>query len=320
MLDKKWRIAIVMLVVGSTLVAACAGPTPAPEVVRVTVEVTRIVVGTPETVIEEIVVTATPPPEPTPCSPALGSPPMLKPGKLIMATNAVSPPYQWIDAEGKLQGERIDLGEEIASRLCLEPEWVNVQWEAIIAGLQGGRWDFINSGTNFTEERTEFLEMVPYEAANTALSVALGNPLNIESAEDLAGLRVATECPGFEFEAIKSLSEELVEAGKEAIDIRCFATSLDSLAALNAGQSDAEWSAGVVAKWYEDKGLFGRVVFDQVGGQGKTFAFVNTELAQAVADVLNEMLADGTYDAILDKWGGGKIQLWSGWTGKFEVY
>ena len=54
MLSKKWSILIAVLVIGSTVLAACAPPEP--EVV--TVEVTKIVEG--ETVVEEVVVTATP--------------------------------------------------------------------------------------------------------------------------------------------------------------------------------------------------------------------------------------------------------------------
>lgn len=57
--SKKRSVIIAVLVIGSTLLAACAAPTP--EQVEVTREVTKIVEGTPEQVVE--VVTATPEPE-----------------------------------------------------------------------------------------------------------------------------------------------------------------------------------------------------------------------------------------------------------------
>jgi peptide/nickel transport system substrate-binding protein len=59
MLNKKWYVLVSVLVIGGTLLAACAEPTPE----MVTVEVTRVVGG--ETVVEQVVVTATPEPEPT---------------------------------------------------------------------------------------------------------------------------------------------------------------------------------------------------------------------------------------------------------------
>jgi oligopeptide transport system substrate-binding protein len=63
MLSKKWYVLIVALVIGSALLAACAPPAAEPEVV----EVTRVVEKEGETVIEQVVVTATPvPPTPVP--------------------------------------------------------------------------------------------------------------------------------------------------------------------------------------------------------------------------------------------------------------
>ncbi len=63
MLSKKWYVLLVALVIGSALLAACAPPAAEPEVV----EVTRVVEKEGETVIEQVIVTATPvPPEPEP--------------------------------------------------------------------------------------------------------------------------------------------------------------------------------------------------------------------------------------------------------------
>lgn len=59
MFSKKWSIVTAVLVIGSTLLAACAAPTP--ERIEVTREITKVVKGTPEKVVE--VVTATPKPE-----------------------------------------------------------------------------------------------------------------------------------------------------------------------------------------------------------------------------------------------------------------
>jgi polar amino acid transport system substrate-binding protein len=324
MSSHKFVSVIGVVLLASMALVGCAAPEP--EVIVEEVEVTKIVEGTPEVVVEEVVITATPEPmEPTevPCEPEVEPPTVLYAGKLLMAVNAVSPPYAWVDEQGKLQGSRRDLGEEIARRLCLEPEFINVQWEATIPGLQGGRWDCVNSGMYLTEERAEIMEIIPYSVAAVALNVRVGNPLNISAPEDLAGVTVGVECPGFEFEELKKLNEELQDEGMEAIDIRCFDTSLDARSALNAEQLDAVWSDSVVAKRYDDMGEFTMVKLPELGGgeTGKSLAFANTELAETVADVMNNMLEDGTYDEIMDKWGVGKAtELWAGWTGEFKVY
>jgi polar amino acid transport system substrate-binding protein len=324
MSGKKSLVVVAVVLAGTILLAACAVPTP--EVVReevpITVEVTKVVKGTPETVVEEVVVTATPEPTeptPTPCEPALDSPPMLRPGKLIFAVNATIPPFQYIDDQGNLQGERIELGNEIARRLCLEPEWINVQWEAVIPGLQGERWDCINSGMYFTEERAELMELVPYEVSALAINVPKGNPDDVSSPEDVAGMPVGSECPGFEYEELKKANEEQVDAGLESMDIRCFDNYADAYQALEAGQIRAVINGSVAAKWYETKGQFASVPLD-IAGTGQCLAFKSTELAEAVAETFEEMKADGTYDEIMDKWGGGKVTMWEGWEGGFKVY
>ena len=63
MFSKKWSILAAVLVIGSTLLAACAAPTPE----TIEVVITKVVKEEGETIIEEVVVTATPvPPTPVP--------------------------------------------------------------------------------------------------------------------------------------------------------------------------------------------------------------------------------------------------------------
>ena len=80
--------------------------------------------------------------------------------------------------------------------------------------------------------------------------------------------------------------------------------------------------------FYEERGEFDRAIFG-IAGSPASLVMRTPELANAVADVLNEMLEDGTYEAIFDEWGVSKIFEWQndvrargtyGWNGKFEVY
>jgi len=67
------------------------------------------------------------------CKPAVADSDLLKPGTLTMSTNPTLPPLQFADAEGHLKGMRIELGDEIAKRLCprfglSEDETALVSW------------------------------------------------------------------------------------------------------------------------------------------------------------------------------------------------
>lgn len=241
-----------------------------------------------------------------PAAAQLGSPPLLNAGKLVAATNATIPPYQFIDASGKLQGLRIELAEEIARRLGVKMEWVNVGFETHIPGLQSGRWDASITGMFFTPERAKILYLIPYELQAISISVPKGNPGKIASPRDLAGKRVAVEIGGYEFRQIGRLNDEQKAAGLPAMDIRTFSTFADAYQALRAGQVEAVVSVDVTAKFYQDRGEFERAV-SGLAGSPATLAFRSKDVASAVLRVLNEMRGDGVYDRLLDKWGAAKM-------------
>jgi polar amino acid transport system substrate-binding protein len=246
--------------------------------------------------------------------PALEAPPLLREGKLVMAVNATLPPVQYIDEAGELQGLRIELGEEIARRLGLEPVWVNIQFDAMVPGLEGERWDMINTGLFFTEERAEIMELVPYELQAISISVPAGNPGGIGSTEDLAGKVVAVEIGGYEERNIREINDRQVADGLEPMDIRTFNTFAEAYQALASGQVEAVVSVDAVAKFYQDRGSFERAI-SGLAGSPASLAFKNRQLAEAVATLLNEMKADGFYQELFDRYGVAPID-----SACFEVF
>jgi polar amino acid transport system substrate-binding protein len=241
-----------------------------------------------------------------PDKPVIGAPPLIKAGMLVAATNATIPPYQFVDQSGKLQGMRIEMGEEIAKRMGLRMEWINVGFETHIPGLQSNRWDTSITGMFFTPERARLLYMIPYELQAISISVGRGNPLRIGSTRDLAGRRVAVEIGGYEFRQINRINDEQVAAGLRAMEIRTFSTFADAYQALRAGQVDAVVSVDVTAKFYQDRGEFDRAV-SGLAGSPATIAFRSKDLAFAVLRVFNQMRRDGYYDKLFDKYGVAKM-------------
>ena len=122
--------------------------------------------------------------------------PVIEPGVLTMSINATIPPKQWIDESGKLRGLHVELGDEVAKRLCLEPKYQNVDFAVQIPGLDADRWDMINTGLYFTDERAGFMQLVPFSVNALALIAANGNPKGIAGPEDLAGKVVGVEIAG----------------------------------------------------------------------------------------------------------------------------
>jgi len=236
------------------------------------------------------------------CAPKVPDSALIKPGTLVMSTNPTLPPMQFVDKQGELKGMRIELGSEIAKRLCLKPDYIRIEFSAMIPGLQGGRWDMINTGIFFTEERAKLMQMIPYENQAISISAPTGNPAKIAKPEDLAGRTVGVEIGGFEERKIKELDKSLIDKGLKPMTIRTFDNFATAYQALRAGQVETVVSIDSVAKEYQDRGDFQRVL-SGLFPTPVALAMKSTVLAAAVAKVLNEMKADGSYGKLFAQYG-----------------
>jgi polar amino acid transport system substrate-binding protein len=236
------------------------------------------------------------------CEPKVADSELIKPGTLVMSTNPTLPPLQYVDSSGDLKGMRVELGTEIAKRLCLNPEYIRIEFSAMVPGLQGGRWDMINTGIFFTEERTKIMQMIPYEDQAISISIAPNSSSKISSKEDLAGKTLGVEIGGFEETKARLLDKELRDGGKEGLTIRTFDNFTLAFQALRAGQVDGVVTIDAVAKEYDARGDFKRVISGLYPAP-VALAFKSTKLADAVATVMNGMKADGSMKSLFDKYG-----------------
>ncbi|MFD2238112.1 ABC transporter substrate-binding protein [Aureimonas populi] len=247
------------------------------------------------------------------CTPRVADGDLIKPGTLVMSTNPTLPPLQFIDSSGELKGMRVELGTEIARRLCLEPEYIRIEFSAMVPGLQSGRWDMINTGIFYTPERAAIMQMIPYENQAISISTSTRSGVRIEKLDDLAGLSVGVEIGGFEENQAKAIDAELREKGLDGMTIRTFDNFALAYQALRAGQVDAMVSIDGVAEEYARRGDFDRAI----GGLRPTpvaLAFQSRALAEAVGEVLEEMRADGSFQALFDEYGVSALD------GEIEVH
>jgi len=236
------------------------------------------------------------------CTPRVADSELVKPRTLTLSTNPTLPPMQFVNAQGQLVGMRVELGTEIARRLCLTAEHVRIEFAAMIPGLAARRWDMINTGMFYTEERAKLMFLVRYEEQAISVSVQRGNPKGIKAITDLAGLTVGVEQGGFEFRRTQDIAKELEAKGLKPITIRPFDNFAVSFQSLRVGQLDAAISIDSTAKEYDDRGDFTRAI-SGLFGTPINFGFRSKVLAQAVAQVLSEMKADGSFQTLLDRYG-----------------
>lgn len=227
---------------------------------------------------------------------------LVKKGTLIMSVNPTLPPMQFVDQSGTLKGMRVELGEAIAKRLCLTPEYVRIEFSAMIPGLQAGRWDVINTGIFYTEERAKMMQMLQYEDQAISISTAKGNPLKIGKVEDLSGKSIGVEIGGFEERKARELDKQLTDKGLKGMTIRTFENFAMAFQSLRAGQVEVALSIDSTGAEYQKRGDFDRVLHG-LFPTPVALAAKNKDLANAMAKVLNDMKADGSFQKLFDQYG-----------------
>lgn len=238
------------------------------------------------------------------CSAALGHPPLVQEGSLIAAINPTVAPIQYIDDSGKLVGLDVELGDEIAKRLCLKMVFQSTQFATMIPLLKEGRIDMINSFMFYTPERAAQVLMIPYGASTMAIVVPKSNTDKIEGPEYFSGKSFGVELGTVDLHDAQTTSAELQKAGKPPIDIHTFDTYATVLQALSAGQVQGAFIGTEEAYYYRNKGVdFFRIALTGYDPHAEALAFKEPTVADAVAKVMNDMHADGTFDKIFKPYG-----------------
>ena len=236
------------------------------------------------------------------------------PGKLLICSDLPYPPQEFFDDQGTPIGSDIEIGQEIARRLGLEPQIVNSVFDTIIAAVNGGKCDIIVSAQNITAARKKQVDMITFFQAGQSFVVAKGNPQNIKTQQDLCGKAVAAEAGTTEIDYLngtgdyqgQGLSAACTKAGRAKINVKAFTKDTDALLALLGGQVDSYFADSPQAGYYtvqkpESFELSGLTL--DIAKDGISISKDHPELRTGVQRALSSMVTDGTYLKILTKYG-----------------
>jgi cystine transport system substrate-binding protein len=97
-------------------------------------------------------------------------------GKLLIGTEGTYAPYSYHDETGELVGYDVEIARAIAEKMGLEAEFVETNWDAMIAGLDAERYDVVMNQVSITEERLiKYDFSIPYTVTNAVLIVSNEN-------------------------------------------------------------------------------------------------------------------------------------------------
>lgn len=242
------------------------------------------------------------------CKPAIADSDLVAAGKLQMSINPTLPPQQFVDEKGELQGLNVDLMREIAKRLCLPLDLIRMDFPPMIPAMQGGRFDGINTGMFWTEERSKIAYTVPYAQQTISLTVPAGSSLKLTDVDALAGRKAGVEVNSYQERWLRGIDKELVAKGKKPIEILTFKTATDVLAALRAGQVETAILIDQTANEIKRRGLI-EITATGLGGAPTTMMFRNRKVAEKVAETLTALKKEGYYDKLFDRYGLTKLPL-----------
>ena len=117
-----------------------------------------------------------------------------KAGVIKVGTSADYPPMESVDSSGNKVGFDIDLMNEVANRLGVKVEWVDMPFDSLIAAVQEGKIDASISAFNYSAERDKTVDFSDaYYTSEDAFTVADGFTGKIEKPEDVANYKVGVQ-------------------------------------------------------------------------------------------------------------------------------
>ena len=219
----------------------------------------------------------------------------VEPGKLIMSTNAAFPPYEMTTDSGEFEGIDIETAQAIADKLGLELQIDDMDFDAALLAVQQGKSDMVMAGVTVTDERQNVMDFTDSYATGIH-SIIVKEDSDIASVDDLAGKKIGTQrgTTGYLY-----CSDDFGDENVVAYD-----DGLTAVQMLNNGQVDCVVIDNAPAKEFiaANPGLklldTAYVEESYAIGIGKG----NTELKDAINTALEELKADGTLQAIVDKY------------------
>jgi polar amino acid transport system substrate-binding protein len=228
-------------------------------------------------------------------------------GKVLIGTDASYAPNEFLDTDGKtVIGFDVDLFNAVAAKLGLQTEWQSATFDAIIPGVQSGKYEMGISSFTINDERKQQVNMVSYFSAGTQWATKKGNPTGIQP-DDACGKKVAVQTNTVQdTEDLPKRQEACQSAGKPEITVDRYQRQDQATAAVVSGKDDAMLADSPVSAYAVEQTngqleLLGDIY--DAAPYGYVIEKDQTEFAQAVADAVAALVSDGTYKTVLEKWG-----------------
>lgn len=273
-MSNKRILATLFAIVGALSLAACSGPATQPE------SASPASAATESDALAELQAT----------------------GVLKVGTEGTYAPFTFHDtATGDLTGYDVEVVTAVAEKLGVVPEFSEVKWDGIFAGLEAGRYDVIANQVSVTPEREELYSFsTPYAISRPVIVTASSNT-DVTSIGDVKGRSAAQT-------ATSNWGEFAIESGAELVPVDGFT---EAVAAVRDGRVELTFNDNLaVAEYFTTTGDDSVKVAVEVPEKQSNQALAlraDSPLTPLIDQALSDLAADGTLAEIGQKYFGTDI-------------
>jgi len=225
-------------------------------------------------------------------------------GELVIGTEGTYQPFTYHEGgSGALTGYDVDVATAVAEKLDLTPTFEETQFDALLAGLDAGRFDIVANQISITDEREVSYDFsTPYTVSRGAVITA-ADDTDITSLADLAGKTTAQSQSSNFYTTAKDAGADVqvVEGWAQSVALleqgRIDATVNDELTFLDYVKTNPDRAAGIKIA----------ATTDDVSRSALVTTKGSDDLVEAIDEALAELKADGTLAEISDRYFGQDV-------------
>ena len=223
-------------------------------------------------------------------------------GKIIVATEGTWAPFTYHDENNELVGYDVEVAKAVADKLGVTATFVEGEFDGLLAGVEGGRYDMVANGVNVTPERAEAYSFSDPYLYDSTVVIVRDDYDEIHSMEDLAGKTTANTITS----TYAMLAEEY---GATTQGVDDFAQTIELL---KGGRIDATLNSSVTFSYFlSQQPDAGVKVAVSDAPQELALAMSNSEdaatLVEAVNQALGELRESGELAALSEKYFGSDL-------------
>ncbi len=230
-------------------------------------------------------------------------------GVLTVVTDPTYAPMEFTDDKGAIIGLDPDIATAVAHKLGLEVKFSKGDFNGIIAGIEAGRYDASWASFSVTPDRVKRVDMTSYINSGTSLLTPKGNPDDIDEVTDLCGRTVAAQTGNTAvLSTLPAFQKTCAKEGLKKITELVLPQQDNVNQAVSTGRADALLADSALTAYYAQVQPEAFTQVDAIFVEPALLGAITkkgTGLAEAISAAVESLIADGTYDEIIEAWGLG---------------